>query len=89
LQTSLDGGLTWIDVAEAGFTTASARKVYNLSALTPVTTVYTPTDGTLAANTAKDGVLGNWYRVKYTTVATYAGGTTLTVDVVSTRGRVQ
>jgi hypothetical protein len=81
--------LSWIDVAECGFTTASARKVYNLSSLTPVTTVYTPTDGTLTANTSKDGLLGNWFRVKYTTVGTYGGNTTLTVDVVSSRGRIQ
>jgi hypothetical protein len=59
----------------------SVRKLYNLSSLTPVTTVYTATDGTLAANTAKDGLLGAWWRVKYTTVGVYAGGTTLTIDI--------
>jgi hypothetical protein len=41
------------------------------------------TDGTLAANTAKDGVLGALWRVKYTTVGTYAGGTTLNVDITT------
>jgi hypothetical protein len=89
IQTSLDGGLTWTDIAECGFTTSTARKLYNLSGMTPVTTVYTPTDGTLTANTAKDGIIGTWYRAKWTTVGTYAGGTTLTIDVVSTRGRFQ
>jgi hypothetical protein len=45
-------------------------------------------DGTLTANTAKDGVIGNWIRVKYTTLGTYAGGTTIQIDVAS-RSRVQ
>lgn len=80
VQTSIDGGTTWIDVANFHFTTATARFVYNLSSSTPVTTEYTPTDGTLAANTSKDGVFGNQWRVKYTTVGTYAGNTTLRVD---------
>lgn len=83
VQTSLDGGTSWIDIANANFTTAAATKVYNLSSLTPVTTVYTPTDGTLASNTAKDGIIGNQIRVKYKSTGTYAGGTTLTVHVQS------
>lgn len=80
VQTSLDGGGTWTDVANFHFTTSSARFVYNLSSATPVTTEYTPTDGTLGANTAKDGVIGPVWRVKYTTVGTYAGGTALRID---------
>ncbi len=88
VQTSLDGGTTWTDIANCHLTTASARKVYNLSSLTPVTTVYTATGGSLASNTAKDGVIGSWLRVKYTTTGTYAGGTSLTVDV-ATASRVQ
>jgi fermentation-respiration switch protein FrsA (DUF1100 family) len=80
VQTSLDGGATWIDVANCHFTTSSARFAYNLSALTAVATEYTPTDATLTANTSKDGLIGQAMRVKYTTVGTYAG-TTLTVSV--------
>lgn len=79
VQTSVDSGTTWTDVANFHFTTASARFLYNLSSATAVTTEYTPTDGTLAANTAKDGLIGSMWRVKYTTVGTYAG-TTLRVD---------
>jgi hypothetical protein len=48
-----------------------------------VTTQYTPTDGTLAANTCKDGLLGNMYRAKYTTTGTYAGNTTVRIDLMS------
>lgn len=80
VQTSLDGA-AWTDVANCRFTTSSARVVYNLSALTPVTTQYVATDGTLAANTAKDGIIGPSFRLKYTTVGTYAGATTLAVDI--------
>ncbi len=87
VQTTFDGGVTWTDVANFHFTTSTARFAYNLSALTPVTTEYTPTDGTLAANTSKDGLLGAWWRVKYTTTGTYAGGTNLRVDMQA-RGRL-
>lgn len=83
VQTSFDSGATWTDVVNFHFTTSSLRAAYNLSSLTPVTTQYTATDGTLASNTAKDGVIGNLVRLKYTTVGTYAGGTTLKVDVQS------
>ena len=82
VQTSLDGGTTWVDIANFHWTTSSLRSIYNLSSETPVTTQYTATDGTLTANTAKDGILGTLYRVKYTTVGTYAGGTMLEVDIV-------
>ena len=82
VQTTLDGGVTWIDIANFAFTTSSAIKVATLSALTPVTTVYTPTDGTLSSNTVKDGVLGNQFRVKVTTTGTYAASTTLRVDAI-------
>jgi hypothetical protein len=83
VQTSLDSGNTWIDIAEFHFTTASERYVFNLSSLTPVTSEYTPTDGALSANTAKDGIIGSKLRVEYTTVGTYAAGTTLSIDVQS------
>src|SRR5262245_29233906 len=53
VQISVDGGGTWCDVAEFHHLLASLRRVYNLSSLTPVTTVYTCTDGTLANDTAK------------------------------------
>jgi hypothetical protein len=45
--------------------------LFNLSTATPVTTQYTPTDGT------KDGLLGNMFRAKFTTTGTYAGNTTV------------
>jgi len=62
-----DGGTTWIDVAQCHFTTSSLRELYNLSALTAVTSAYTANDGTLTASTSKDGLLGSKVRVKYPT----------------------
>jgi hypothetical protein len=81
VQTSFDGGRTWTDVANFHFTRSSARFLYNLSSVTPVTTEYMPTDGTLLSNTSKDGLIGSIWRVKYTSVGTYSAGTTLRVDV--------
>lgn len=83
VQTSLDGGLTWTDIANFHFTTSNARAIYNLSAATAKTTAVSPTDGSLASNTAVDGVLGPLYRCKYTTVGTYAGSTTMSVDIAT------
>src|SRR5262249_5609421 len=37
IETSLDQGVTWIEVYRAAFTTASGQRVVNISALTPVT----------------------------------------------------
>ncbi len=85
VQTSLDQGATWIDVAQFHFTTASAIKIYNLSSLTPEATGVTPTDGSMAANTAQDGIIGPLWRVKYKSSGTYAGGTTLQIDVAGPR----
>jgi hypothetical protein len=82
VQTSFDAGSTWSDVANFHFTTSSQRFLFNLSSLTPVTTEATPSDGSLASNTCNDGMLGPLWRVKYTTVGTYAASTTLRVDAI-------
>jgi hypothetical protein len=81
LQTSLDGS-SWIDVANMTFTTASKSRIMNLSADTVIATPYTVTDGTLADDTVKDGIIGGVYRTKLTTIGTYAGGTTLSVTIL-------
>jgi hypothetical protein len=80
VQTSIDGGATWCDVANFHFVLASLRQIANLSSLTPVAP-YTPTDGTLAANTVKDGLIGDRWRVKYTSVGTFGGNTQLMIDL--------
>ena len=82
IQTSLDGGISWSDViAFAAFTTASARFIANVNLLANRVPV-AATDGTLAASTV-NSFLGTKLRVKYTSVGTYAGNTTLNVDVAA------
>jgi hypothetical protein len=71
LQTSFDQGQTWFDIACAAFTTSSAVKLINLSALTPKTTQVTPTDGSLTDDTCVDGLIGDRLRVKVTSTGTY------------------
>jgi hypothetical protein len=82
VQTSFDDGATWVDIACFALTTSSLRTCANVSAATPVTTIYTATDGTLADNTVKDGLIGSQLRVKFTSVGTYAGSTTMTIYAV-------
>ncbi len=87
VQTSLDGGATWCDIANFHFTTSSARKIVNLNSQTPETTQVTPTEGSMTANTAQDGVLGPIFRVKYQSSGTYAGTTSLSIDLAADQFR--
>jgi hypothetical protein len=80
IQTSHDGGLTWMDIANFTFATSSAKAIYNLSALTPRVTTAAITDGSLASNTTLDGILGALYRAKISSTGTYAAGTSLVID---------
>lgn len=79
IQTSLDQGTTWFDVACFAFATAGLTRVMNLSALTPITTPAAPTDGALTDDTALDGPLGDRFRAKVISVGTYAGPTVLSL----------
>src|SRR5262245_14948557 len=78
VQTSLDGGLTWIDVACFAFATTTANRIFNLTDAA-VTAIATPTDGTLADDTVVNGFLGTLWRVKLTTTGTYTGASSLTI----------
>ncbi len=77
VQTSLDQGTTWVDIACVVFATASEVAILNLSGLTPKTSQVNPTDGALADDTALDGVLGDRLRLKVVSTGTYAGSTVL------------
>jgi hypothetical protein len=79
VETTLDQGATWIEVARLAFAQASAQKVVNLSGLTPVTTVYAP--AALSDDTVKDGILGDRFRARILkgAGAAYAGNTSLTL----------
>ncbi len=83
VQTSLDSGVTWIDIMAFQFTTATAKKISKVSRHIAVAAGATPTDGSMAANTILDGVIGRLVRVKYVTTGTYGGTTHLTVKGVA------
>jgi hypothetical protein len=75
VETTLDDGLTWIEILRALFTTASKEILVNLSALTPKATLVVP--ASLSDDTALDGILGNRMRVKITSTGIYTGNTSL------------
>jgi hypothetical protein len=82
VQTSIDSGVFWNDVAAFGFTTATLRKVQFLAYAVSVKVPVVLTDGALGNDTAIDGLLGNQWRVKIISTGTYAGGTTVRVDII-------
>lgn len=72
VQTTMDNGSNWRDVARFDFTTASATKYANLSGLSAkAVTAYVA----LGSDSVNDGYLGNQLRVVLTTVGTYANTT--------------
>src|SRR5262249_46594568 len=82
IQTSFDGGVTWSDAIHfAQLALASARFIAAVgqAGLGPAVA---GTDGTLAVNTVTAGMFGSLWRVKYVTVGTYAGNTTLRIDAI-------
>lgn len=83
LQTSLDGGTTWVDIACVAFTTSAGVKAVNLNAGTPKTTPVTPTDGTLTDDTCVDGLIGTLVRQKVVSVGTYTANTLMSGRIVA------
>ena len=79
LQTSIDGGTTWCDVAS--FSHAAAGRVAGTVTAAPQAGVVpaAATDGTLASATVVN-LLGGYWRIKYTTTGTWTTGN-LRVDV--------
>lgn len=79
VQTSLDSGVSWIDVARFEFTTATAQKTVNLSAAAAVAVAAV---SALNSETKVDGVIGPMWRCKLTTVGTYVN-TSISVRMVA------
>jgi hypothetical protein len=83
VQTSLDGGVTWMDIICFAFTTSALSKVsavsadvaFAASAYVPIA----PTDGSLTDNTSIQGIFGDRFRLKYVTTGIYSGATSLAV----------
>ena len=80
VQTSLDGGATWYDIANFAFTTSSGIKLHNLDGRATVANA-TPTSGTMADNTVQHGLIGERFRALVTTTGTYSAGTKLEIWV--------
>jgi hypothetical protein len=72
IQTSLDGGTTWVDIANLAFALATIKKISKVLRVNTLAAAYVPTDGTLTDDTVKDGLLGDQLQVKLIVVGTYA-----------------
>lgn len=75
VQTSMDAGVTWIDIMNFHFTTSSATKVSKVTDAIALAAAITPGDGALTANTILDGLLGDRFKVKMVVVGAYVAST--------------
>lgn len=75
IQTSLNQGNTWIDIARFDFASTGLEKVMNLTTGAAVISPYTAID--LAAEGGINGILGDRLRAIVTSTGTYAGSTVL------------
>jgi hypothetical protein len=83
IQTSLDGGTTWFDVAQHDFATTTASKLSAVNrCIAPATQAVAPGDGALTADTIVQGILGDRVRAKVAVVGTYTGASSLKVVAV-------
>ena len=80
LQTSIDQGQSWFDIANFAFTTSSGVNEINLSGLTSVTTPTAAVNLALADNTSFNGPLGDQIRAVVVSTGTYGGGTLAAVN---------
>lgn len=83
VQTSLDGGITWFDIACFAFTTSTANKLHvvRVDAPTAITAGVAPASATLADDTVLN-VLGDRLRTLRTTTGTYTGDSHVEVHAV-------
>ncbi len=85
VQTSLDQGTTWVDIARFDFAVAGLEKVMtltNASVTSPYTVVSTsPINGSggLGSEGTINGILGDRLRVIVTSTGTYTGSTLLSI----------
>jgi len=84
VQTSLDLGTTWMDIACFVVTTADARRVFTVGPQVGAgTAMVTPNTLALAASTQVPGVLGDRLRVQVVSTGTYGGATTLAIHAAA------
>jgi len=77
IQTSLDQGQTWFDIAALQFETSSGTQIINLSADDANTTPFTPSQQSLPAGTCINGVLGDRLRAVVVVTGTYGASSLL------------
>ncbi len=77
VETSLDQGVTWVQIARFDFTTSGLQKLLTISGLTP--RIAAANAGSLSADTALDGTIGDRLRATVVSTGTYAGSTVLSV----------
>ncbi|KKN61707.1 hypothetical protein LCGC14_0519230 [marine sediment metagenome] len=85
IQTSLDAGVTWIDIMNLRFTTSTATKVSAAHRDSPLAAAITPTDGSLTNDVVVNGLIGDRVRAKVVSTGTYTGVTTLAIEAVAHR----
>lgn len=81
VETSLDQGATWIEVAAFAFATASAEKLITLVADKEIVAAYTP--GALPDDTGKSGIFGERWRARKISTGVYAGNSAVSVRMVA------
>lgn len=79
VQTSIDQGQSWFDVANVAFATASGVELVNLSGLNSVTAPAAPVSLALADNTVLNGPLGDRLQACVVSTGTYGGQTLASV----------
>ena len=86
IQSTLDNGTTWFDVACLAFATTTGSKLAQLVSTVAVTSAPAPTDGSLADDTVRGGgPLGSLIRAKVLVDGTYTttgAGTTLAIHAL-------
>lgn len=84
VQTSLDGGVTWFDIACFAFLTTTANKLHalRLDVPTVMTPATVPASATLADDTVLNGIWGDKIRTLLTTTGTYTGASSIEVHAV-------
>lgn len=83
LQTSFDGGGSWADALAFAHVAAGRACGIVLSNPSAGVAPAAPTDGTAAPPFVQNGIFGNLWRVKYTTVGTWTAGGNLRIDAIS------
>ncbi len=80
IQTSLDGGASWIDIMNHHFTTSTLSKVSAVNSTVALAGGVTPGSLALASNTILNGLLGTMLKATVVSAGTvYTGATTLSV----------